>query len=227
MSDRTRTLNLEMKDPGLFETIESMRAMRRLEPDPVPLELIQKVIAAGTQAPSGQNTQPWAFIVVRDPEAKRFIQERCHRGMLQRFGAFKPSPEDRSPLVRNFRSAMQLSEHLHEAPVLLCVCGLRDWPAAVPQEQRLGKAPPSYGSIYPCVQNILLACRGLGLGASLTTTHMLFEEELADRLAVPDEYGIVAIIPIGVPSGRFGPVSRRPAEEVTYFDRWGSRAPAE
>jgi nitroreductase len=214
-------------DPGLFETIDTLRAMRRLAPDPVPLELLRRVLDAGTKAPSGQNTQPWVFLLVRDPDTKAFIQQRYHRGMLQRFGAFQPPPDDRSPLVRNFRVAMHLAEHLHEAPVLLLVCGLRDWPAAVPPEQRVGKAPPSYGSIYPCIQNILLVCRGLGLGASLTTTHMLFEDELCTHLGVPDEFGIVAVIPIGYPRGRFGPVQRRPAEELTYFDRWGRREPAE
>jgi nitroreductase len=120
---------------------------------------------------------------------------------------------------------MWLSEHMHEVPVLLLVCGERDWPAFVPPERRVGKAPPSYGSIYPCIQNILLACRALGLGASLTTTHMLFEDELCQQLGVPDEYGIVAIIPIGYPRGRFGPVARRPAEERTYFDTWGCTEP--
>jgi nitroreductase len=215
-----------MKDPGLFEVMHGTRSMRRLKPDAVPLELIRRVLESGTKAPSGQNTQPWAFVVVQDAARKRFIQERYHHGMVSRFGAFKPEPNDRSPLVRNFRAAMHLAEHMHEAPVLLLVCGRRDWPAVVPKEKRVGKAPPSYGSIYPCVQNILLACRGLGLGASLTTTHMLFEEELSKHLEIPDTYGIVAILPIGYPIGRFGSVSRRPAAEVTHFDRWGNQDPA-
>ena len=214
-----------MSDPGLFETMHTMRAMRRLKPDPVPLDLIRKILESGTQAPSGQNTQPWAFVVVQERKAKEFIQERYHRGILQRFGAFVPPPDDDRPIVRNLRAALHLAEHMHEAPLLLLVCGLRDWPAAVPEEKRVGKAPPSYGSIYPCVQNILLACRGLGLGASLTTTHMLFEDELSEYLGIPREYGTVAIVPIGYPEGRFGPLQRRPASELTHFDRWGNQTP--
>lgn len=211
-----------MKEMGIFETIHSLRAMRRLRPDPVPEELLRKALAAGTQAPSGANTQPWHFIVVRDAETKRFIQERYHRAMLARFGSFLPFIDNREiPEARNLKAAMYLSEHLHEAPVLLVVCGQRDWPAAVPEEQRVGKAPPSYGSLYPCIQNILLACRALGLGASLTTAHMLFEDELARHLEIPDDQGAVAIIPIGYPRGKFGPVTRRPAEELTFYDRWG------
>lgn len=72
-----------MSEIGLFEAINTLRAMRRLKPDPVPLELIRKVLAAGTKAPSGQNTQPWAFVVVQDPEGKKFIQERYHAPTLK------------------------------------------------------------------------------------------------------------------------------------------------
>jgi nitroreductase len=219
---------LERDDRGertmeLFEAIHTLRAMRRLKPDPVPAELITRVLAAGTQAPSGQNTQPWRFVVVRDPAAKAFVQERYHRAMLERFGAFLPLPRELDvPEARSLRAALYLSEHLHETPVLLVVCGKRDWPAAIPPHARVGKAPPSYGSLYPCIQNILLACRALGLGANLTTMHMLFEAELANYLGVPDDHGIVAIVPIGYPRGKFGPLTRRPVEEVTYYDRWGN-----
>ena len=83
-------------------------------------------------------------------------------------------------------------------------------------------APPNYGAIYPCVQNILLACRAVGLGAALTTMHQVFEEEMCARFEIPDEYGVVVTIPIGYPLGNFGPVTRRPLDEVTYLDRWGA-----
>lgn len=106
--------------------------------------------------------------------------------------------------------------------MLLLVCGRRDWPAAVPPERRTGPAPPSYGSVYPCVQNILLACRGLGLGATLTTMHQFFEPELHAEFASPAEYGVVAMIAIGYPCDRFGPVTRLSVERVTHQDRWGT-----
>ncbi len=215
-----------MPEIDLFETMNTMRAMRRLKPDPVPLELIRKVLEAGTKAPSGQNTQPWAFLVVQDPEGKKFIQERYHRAVASRFGTMQPAPGDPSSQARMGRAAQYLSEHMHEVPVLLLCSGLRDWPAAVPPDQRVGKAPPSYGSVYPCVQNILLACRGLGLGATLTTAQMFFEEELHDHFGIPENYGAVALIPIGFPQGKFGPITRRPAEELTHFDRWGKQNPS-
>ena len=211
-------------EPGLFEIINTTRAMKRLKPDPVPVELIRKVLDAGTKAPSGENTQLWEFVVIQEADGKRFIQERYQQFAEQRFRAQVDAfTGDTSPHARMLRTVLYLAEHLHEVPVLLLVCGHRDWPAAVPAEQRVGQAPPSYGSIYPCVQNILLACRALGLGASLTTIHHMFEEELHQRFGIPDDLGIVAMIPIGYPQGKFGPVSRRPAEELTHFDTWGNR----
>lgn len=215
------------EEMGIFETIYSMRAMRRLKPDPVPLEMIHKILEAGTQAPSGQNLQAWAFVVLQDPDKKKFFQERYHQAMINRFGdRMKTDPNDKSSMAKTVRSAMHLAETMHEAPALILVCGKRDWPFAVPQEQRVGHAPPSYGSIYPCVQNILLACRALGLGASLTTMHQMFESELLERTGIPQEYGVVATIPIGFPTGKFGPVKRRPLSEVAHFDTWGQHKPS-
>lgn len=212
-----------MSTIGLFEAMNTLRSMRRLKPDPIPLELLRTVLDAGTKAPSGQNTQPWAFVVVQDPEAKKFLQEHYHSGMIRRFGLIRPDPEDRSQQAKITRAALHLAEHLHEVPVLLLVCGKRDWPAVVPKHERVGLAPPSYGSIYPCVQNILLSCRGLGLGATLTTMHQFFQEELHERFGIPKEYGVVVMIPIGFPEGKFGPISRKPAAQVTHFDRWGQQ----
>ncbi len=213
-----------MSEPGFFEILDNTRAIKRLKPDPVPLELIRKVLDAGTKAPSGVNTQPWEFLVVRDPDTKKWVQERYLHFTEERFGAVVESLEAvETPHARMLRTVMHLAEHLHEAPVLLFVCGHRDWPAALPVEKRIGQAPPPYGSIYPCVQNILLACRAVGLGASLTTIHHMFEQELAEQLGVPDEVSLVALLPIGFPQGLFGPVTRKPAEELTHFDRWGQR----
>jgi len=213
-----------MSDPGFFEILGSTRAIKRLKPDPVPLELIRKVLEAGTQAPSGVNTQPWEFVVVRDLETKKWVRERYLRFAEERFGTLVDSLATvDSPHARMLRTVMHLAEHLHEVPVLLFVCGQRDWPAALPANERIGKAPPPYGSIYPCVQNILLACRAVGLGASLTTLHHMFEDELAETLSVPDSVSLVALLPIGFPQGRFGPVTRKPASDLTHFDRWGWR----
>ena len=212
-------------DPGIFEVMHTLRAMRRLKSDPVPDALLLKVLEAGVCAPSGQNTQRWSFLVVTDPQGKRFFGERYDYWMRNRFADVLDSIDYDTPMGRTVKAALHLSEHMHEAPVLLFCCGKRDWPFSVPQEQRVGLAPPSYGSIYPCVQNILLACRALGLGASLTTMHQMFEREMHAHFGIPETYGVVAVIPIGFPTGKFGPVTRDPAQTKTHFNHWGQGTP--
>ncbi len=205
-------------NPRFFDLAGTVRAMRRLKPDPVPLDLIRSVLDAGVKAPSGMNTQPWAFLVIRDAEGKKWFADRYRAAIESRFGSVEIPAGATSPGARQGRALRYQMDHMHEFPLLLLVCGLRDW---LPMSERVGKAPPNYGAIYPCVQNILLACRAVGLGAALTTMHQVFEDELHERFGIPDEYGVVVTIPIGYPLGRFGPVRRKPAEDVTYFDRWG------
>jgi nitroreductase len=215
-----------MSEPGFFEVAENTRAMKRLREDPVPLALIRRVIEVGTKAPSGVNTQPWEFVVVRDAVTKRWIQQRYLRFASERFDEVVGSLRSADTKhARMLRTVMHLAEHLDKVPVLLFVCGHRDWPAAVPVDERVGQPPPPYGSVYPCAQNILLACRALGLGASLTTIHHMFESELAQYLGVPDGDSLVALVPIGFPIGRFGSVTRKPSRELTHFDRWDNPEP--
>jgi len=212
----------EQPDISFFDLVGTMRAMRRLKSDPVPTELLQKVLDAGVKAPSGMNSQPWAFVVVRDPAGRKWFGDHYKEAILTRFGAFEVPESNDSPNARMARAMRYQMDHMHESPVILIVCGKRDWPFRVPDHERVGLAPPNYGAIYPCVQNILLACRAVGLGAALTTMHQVFETELMERFAIPEEYGVAVTIPIGYPMGNFGPVKRRPAEKVTYYDSWGN-----
>ena len=208
--------------PPFFDLVGNVRAMRRLKSDPVPLDILRSVLDAGIKAPSGMNSQPWAFLLLRDPAAKRWFANQYTAAIESRFGGVVESRDgDDSAGARQLRALRYQMDHMHEFPVLLIVCGLRDWPFRVPEAARVGLAPPNYGAIYPCVQNILLACRALGLGAALTTMHQVFEDELHVRFGIPVEYGGVVTIPIGYPLGKFGPVRRRSAENVTYFDQWG------
>jgi nitroreductase len=215
-------------EPGIFEIMYQLRAMRRLKPDPVPDELVWKVLEAGTKAPSGSNSQVWRFVVVRDPEGKRFLQERYKRAWdlyaqanIEAAAKSPPPPEELPARLRMARAAMQMAEHLHEAPVLLLVCmkPRLDLPAV------RGRRSPAalYASIFPAVQNILLAARALGLGSVLTTLHLVYEDEIKQRFGIPAEVETVALLPIGYPRGKFGPTTRRPVEEVTYWEKWGER----
>ncbi len=213
MSDNT--------NPPFFDLVANVRAMRRLKPDPVPIETIWKVLNAGVQAPSGQNTQPWRFVLVSDPERKKWFAERYALAIETRFRVTSGVEGRKENPGRQLKALYYQMDHMHEAPYLLLVCGKCDWPFKVPKKERIGEGPPNYGAVYPCVQNILLACRALGLGAALTTMHQVFEKELHEYFEIPNDYGVVVTIPIGYPIGKFGPVTRSPAEELTYLDKWG------
>ena len=209
-------------NPRFFDLVGNVRAMRMLKPDGVPMELIWKVLNAGVQAPSGQNLQPWKFVLVSDPDRKKWFAERYAAAIESRFppAADRHQLQDRKVLPSS-KAVFYQMDHMHEFPYLLLVCGKRDWPFRVPQEERIGLAPPNFGAVYPCVQNILLACRAVGLGAALTTMHQVFEEELQEYFGIPETYGVVVTIPIGWPMGSFGPVTRVPAEEQTFINAWG------
>ncbi len=207
--------------PEFFDLVGNVRAMRKLKPDPVPEDLIFKVLNAGVQASSGQNLQPWEFVLVDDAEKKQWFADRYRDAMHSRFGISPAEIQGRSDkLARQLQAVLYQIEHMHETPYLLFVCGLRDWPFKVAQEDRVGLAPPNYGAVYPCVQNILLACRAVGLGAALTTMHQVFEDELHEFLGIPREYGVVVTLPIGWPMGNFGPVKRVAAEKKTHRNGW-------
>jgi nitroreductase len=221
MSTRQDTSLRYEKAPeiGLFEAIHTMRAMRRLKPDPVPDELIHRIIEAGLCAPSGGDLQNWRFIVVKDPEIKRRLQVRYKRALEQvmpRFHATAIPGKSDVQKQRRLRAVEYLTDHFHEAPVLLVACLIGDGAKAAGLEKMSG------ASIYPAVQNMLLAARALGLGATLTTRHLFYEKEINQILRIPPEAETFAILPIGYPMGRFGPLSRQKVEQVTFADRWGT-----
>jgi nitroreductase len=200
----------------LFEIIHTTRAMRRLKPDPVPDALIRKILDAGVCAANGGNTQRWRFLVVKDPAIKRKVQVYYKRAFDEVIGprylsSAPPAGVTRERYVRQHAAVQYLTEHFHEAPVWIVAC----------LEEGGTATRWSGASIYPAVQNMLLAARALGLGATLTTRHLLHEKEAEAALGLPPGVHSYAIIPIGYPLGRFGPVGRGPLADVVYEDRWG------
>ncbi len=218
--------------PALFEIMYTMRSMRRLKPDPVPDELIEQIVEAGTMAPSGGNTQGWSFIVVKEPAKKRFVQERYHKAFsayaqvrmaeAQAAADKGEAPPPDPAQMRMANAAFYLADHMHEAPVLLFACMQRRNLSFGSDPQSSSDATADGASIYPAVQNMLLTCRALGLGTVLTTLHRVFEDEIKAELGVPENVDLCALLPIGYPQGNFGPVSRRPAPTLTYWDAWGA-----
>jgi len=213
-----------MAEPGIFEIMYSTRAMRRLKPDPIPEETLKKIVDAGTRAATGGNRQDWAFVLVRDPELKRFIRDYYWNTWQQLRAKGTISMTDLPPAQqRMLNAASDLAAHLDEAPVLLLACAPKEYTPLVPMGNPRANVMAEHGSIFPAVQNILLACRALGVGATLTTIHCFFEEPLKQKLGIPDTMEIAAMLPMGYPQGKFGPVTRRPVEEVIHWDRWGNQ----
>ena len=195
----------------VFEVINTTRAMRRLKPDPVPDELIWKVLEAAIRAPSGGNRQPWNFIVIRDPETKKKIAAWYLEAWNATYGAAREAMAADPNAARMFSSADHLANHLAEVPVLI-IAAIRGGDTGT---------SPAGSYVYPAVQNLMLAARGLGLGTTLTTLHRAHEDEVKELLAIPDNVQTLALIPLGWPKGKFGMGPRRPVEEVAYWDNWG------
>ena len=200
------------EEMGLFEAIYTQRAVRYLKPDPVPDELIAKLLEAAIRAPSAANSQRWAFIVIKDPETRRKIAEH-----YRRVPGAQHKPGESASEHRVVVSADHLAEHLHEVPVLILACIQHD---GSPSDITRG------ASIYPAVQNILLAARALGLGAVLTNRPRRgFEKEIKELLGIPENVDTAALVPIGFPAEgvRYGPTTRRPVEEVIFYERWEAK----
>ena len=204
----------------LFEIIRTTRSMRRLKPDPVPAALLRQVLQAGTCAPSGGNMQTWRVLVVRDPAIKSAVAHWYRRGWHEKvapgYRASAPPPGSSfDRFQRLLAAAEHLADHLHQAPVWVVPCLIGG-----PHSRTSG------ASIYPAVQNMLLAARALGLGSTLTTRHLLYEAEAEAALGLPPGVHSYAILPIGYPMGNFGPVRRGKLAEIVYQDRWGEPYPA-
>jgi len=225
-----------MNEIGLFEAMYSARALRRLKPDPVPDGIITQVLDAAIRAPSAGNSQHWVFVVVRDPEVRyklAVIYRKASdiaKAIYQARGRLPHMSAEQ--YQRMMTSGAHLWEHMGEAPVLLLPCQ-RDRPtppreSLPPEMQAVHARELEYAerirgaSIYPAVQNIILACRALGLVATvITTNHLRCEGEVKALLGIPADVLTFALMPIGYPLDKFGPVKRRPVSEVAFEDRYG------
>ncbi len=205
---------------SLFDAIYTQRAIRQWRPDPVPTELLEKVLEAATKAPSGSNLQPWRWIVVRD-EAKRQAISKALSDYLASDAAMREyfergsKSEDKSTRLM-LTGALSLAENMAQAPVFIfpCLFGANTSDSLF-----------TGSSIYPAVQNLLLAARGLGLGTVLTTFQARIEDVVREQLNLPKEAMPVALIPLGYPDANFGPTRRKPISEVVYWESWEQPAP--
>jgi nitroreductase len=207
---------------SLLDGMATTRSIRRFLPDPIPDDLLRSVLEAATWAPTGSNTQNFRMLVIRDPAKRRQLGDIYRRGFFQFYPAERLASETDPSRQRMMTGAVYLAENLGtEPPVLVLFC--RDNPAVNSPGSPSGMRAWTRGSsIYPSVQNLLLAARASGLGGCLTTVHLIFEPEVKALLDIPDEIDTYALVPLGYPRDKFGPLRRRPVEENTYLDTWGA-----
>ena len=205
------------EEMGIFEVMYNCRAMRRLKPDPVPEELLLKLADAGNHGPTGSNVQNVRWIIVRDPEQKRKLAD-LNRIAIDRIIAMDTVVElPHHPKAKRDRmreAVLWQAEHLHETPALIVACTEYEQPAPD------GAPRPGGGSVWPAVQNVLLAARALGLGAAPTSVGLANRPAVKEVLSLPDTVEAHALVPVGYPMGKFGPVTRLPVEETVRWDRW-------
>ncbi|TAK20679.1 MAG: nitroreductase [Chloroflexota bacterium] len=201
----------------LIDAMYTNRSIRRFHPDPVPDHVVAKLIEAATRAPNGRNAQPWRFIVVRDPEMRQRVGE-VYREAWDHY-----SPPSRLAAVTDPRERKRVEGAYHlgatmgtEPPLLIVVCS--ECEPAAGSDGRHG----SGATVFPAIQNLLLAARAYGLGGCMTTIHRFREEKLKEVLGIPENIDTYAIVPLGRPAEKFGPLRRRPVSEVAYADRWGA-----
>ncbi len=211
----------------LYDAMKTLRAVRRLRPDPVPDDVLRRVLEAATWAPTGGNVQPWRIVVVRTREKKARLGSiyaerwsaytKGHREMLA------DAPDDvREKNERTIRAGDYLAEHFVDAPAVLIQC-FNPQTMAITDAQLDRISVVGGASIYPAVQTLLLACRAVGLGCVLTTLLCEAEPDVRELLGIPEPWYTAAAIPIGYPVlGGHGPISRRPVEKMAFADVWGA-----
>ena len=200
----------------LWEVMHTASSVRRYRDEPVSDELIDTCLRAASWAPSGGNQQPWKFVVLRSASLRDVITAAAHKTwdvMTEFYSISLPDNDADDPKSRVLRT---MAEHMRvggAAPVLVLFCV---------QPQRGTTELQQGGSIFPAVQNFLLAARAQGLGAAITLWHGSCEDELRSMVGIPDDWKIATLLTVGWPRGRHHTVRRKPLSEVATIDRWDS-----
>jgi nitroreductase len=198
----------------VWTVLRTASAVRRYRDEPVDDQVLDRCLQAATWAPSGGNQQPWRFVVLRSEELRAIVTDAAHRTWdeMQQFYRFS-APDDGAddPKSRVLRA---MAEHMRvggAAPALVLFCV---------QPQAGASRLQQGGSIFPAVQNFLLAARAQGLGAAITLWHGFREAELRSHIGIPDDWLIATLLTVGWPRGAHTAVRRKPLREVAVVDRW-------
>jgi len=215
-----------MAQMDVYEAMRTLRAVRRLKPDPIPREVLNRLLEAATFAPTGGNAQPWRIVAVSDGVLKGRLGELYADRWRNYTKRFRPFPADmatdvRERTERTLKAGDYLASHFGAAPVVVIFC-FNPKNMAITDAEQPRPSVVGGGSVYTAVENLLLACRAEGLGCVLTTLLCECEPEVRKLLAIPDPWYTAAAIPIGYPVGRgHGPLIRRPVSQLVFADAWG------
>lgn len=216
------------EDMKLIEAMSTLRAVRRLRPDPIPDDVLDRVLQAAAWAPTGGNAQPWRIVLVKDQQAKKKL------GALyaEQWAAFAKGyqvnieglpEEEKAREQRTLNAGDYLAEHFHEAPAIAIFC-FNPKMMAITDIKLDRVSVVGGGSVYTAVQNLLLAARAEGLGCVLTTLLCICEAEVRELLQIPEPWGTAAAIPLGYPVGKgHGPIRRRSADSLVFEDTFGNK----
>lgn len=207
-------------DMPMQEAMRTQRAVRRLHLDPVPHDVLLPLLELSLKAPTSSNTQDWCYLVVEDREQKAKLAA-IHRRLYRLYNPIVERQARKDPAaLRQIRPGQWQTEHFEDLPVFVIPCyrrNLKHRPVGRPQIS----VASFYGSVFPAVQNLLLGCRAVGLGASIQTLPIWNVPATRKALGLPRSMNPVCIIPIGWAKGRYGPTTRRPIGEVVHLDRFG------
>lgn len=198
----------------LWEVMRTASTVRRYRDEPVSDEVLERCLLAATWAPSGANQQPWKFVVLRSAEAREVVTAgaaRTWQALADYYGLSVPEDAADDPRSRALRTMAEHTRVGGSAPALVMFC-IQPQPGAAELQQG--------GSIYPAVQNFLLAARAQGLGAAITLWHYSCEAELRAVAGVPADWQIASLLTVGWPKGRHRLVRRKPLTEVAVTDHW-------
>ncbi len=212
----------------LLDAIMTARAIRRYTDEPVTDDEIRACLQAAVQAPNNGNIQPWQFLVITDPDTKRAVGE-VYRKSYDRFeNAYnKMAPPPRNEKDAEHREKMKrasryLADNIGGAPAMVAFL-MPKIDLTMQDDEGPIFIGTTHASVFPAVQNFILAARSLGIGTAFTTVYRVHEDEMREVLGVPDAFEIVALVPMGRPKGKFGIAPRRPAEQVTHWNRYGEK----
>lgn len=212
----------------LEDALLTTRAMRRFTDEPVSDDDIAFCLRAAVQGPSGGNIQPYQFLVVTEPD----IRAELGRIYLKAWNRYEPAVAAITPPAkdekaaarhaRNVAASDDLARNLGAVPVHVLVL-MPKISMVVTDDEGDMDVGPTYASVYPAVQNLILAARARGLGTVLTTVYKVHEDEVRAACGIPDRYEVAALLPIGHPKGKWGVAPRRPAESLTSWNRFGEK----